>query len=371
MGVGYKIWNAASTLGRAFGRSGPRVKYFLCGIVWLSPMLVFLSMNACSPPSTETSGSLSSQTAAVTLRLAIPNPPGDELTLNAEQFAAAVTRKTHGTYKVRVFPGETMVKVPETYDAVRQGAVEMSVVGMGIFEGLHPALAEYPMSYDGIDANVAATKPLVELFSREIFEKFLNMKGLASYTTGAQELISKRPVKTLEDWKGLLVGTGNPQGSMLATALGAAPVTIFWTDFYSGLSKGTVDAALNSMRSDVVYKLTDSARYVTLFYAQPTFLSFNVNLDVWKKMPPSVRQIVLEESQSACDAMNAYQTKAWKETDRKALTDLGAQIYDVPKAERDRWKSVVQPHTDRKIAALGDLGVKIKQIMDRANRMQH
>ena len=340
-------------------------------VAWIALTFILLSLNACTPSSTETPPSMPFQTAgAVTVRLAIPNPPGDELTLNAEKFASAVTQKTHGAYKVRVFPGETMVKVPETYDAVRQGAVEMSVVGIGIFEGLHPGLAEYPLSYDSIDANVAATKPLVELLSREIFEKFLNMKGLAAYTTGAQELISQKPVKKLEDWKGLLVGTGNPQGSMLVTALGAAPVTIFWTDFYSGLSKGTVDAVLNSMRSDVVYKLTDSAKYVTLFYAQPTFLSFNINLDVWKKMPPGVQQVFLEEAQRASDEMNAYQTQAWKETDRKSLIDLGATVYDVPKAERDRWKSILKPHTDRKIAALGDLGIQIKQIMDQANNEQ-
>ena len=330
-------------------------------------IFVFLFIVSCSSSSETDSSTPSGPAGTVTIRVAIPNPPGDELTRNAEKFAAAVTEKTGGKYNVRVFPGETMVKVPETYDAVRQGAVEMSVIGIGIFEGLHPGLAEYPLSYDSIDANVAATKPLVELFSREIFEKFLNMKGLAAYTTGAQELISKRPVKTLEDWKGLLIGTGNPQGSALATSLGAAPVTVFWTDFYSSLSKGTVDAVFNSMRSDIVYRLTDSAKYVTLFYGQPTFLSYNINLDVWEKMPADIRNIFLEEAQKACDEMNAYQVKAWKETDRKALTDLGAIIYDVPKAERDRWKSIVQPYIDKKIASLGNLGVQIKQIMDRAN----
>lgn len=328
--------------------------------------LVFFTVS-CSSPSPGKKGSSSGTTGTVTIRLAIPNPPGDELTLNAEKFADAVTQRTAGAYEVRVFPGETMVKVPEMYDAVRQGSVEMSVVGTGIFEGLHKGLAEYPMSYDSIEANVAAAQPLLELFSREIFEKFLNMKGLAAYTTGAQELISKRPVRTLEDWKGLLVGTGNPQGSALVTALGAAPVTVFWTDFYSGLSKGTVDAVLNSMRSDIVYKLTDSAKYVTLFYGQPTFLSYNINLDVWKDMPPGVRQIFLEEARKACDEMNAYQVRAWKETDRSALIELGAEIYDVPKEERERWKSIVQPYIDRKIADLGDLGMQIRQIMDRAN----
>jgi len=302
--------------------------------------------------------------------LAIPNPPGDELTLNAVKFADSVTRRTEGAYTVKVFPGETMVKVPEMYDAVRQGSVEMSVVGIGIFEGLHPGLAEYPMSYDSIEANVAAAGPLLELFSREIFEKYLNMKGLAAYTTGAQELISKRPVKTLEDWQGLLVGTGNSQGSALVTALGAAPVTIFWTDFYSGLSKGTVDAVLNSMRSDIVYRLTDSAKHVTLFYGQPTFLSYNINLDVWNAMSPEVQRIFMEEAGRACEDMNAYQVHAWKETDRNSLETLGAEVYDVPAEEREKWKSIVQPYIDRKIAALGTLGEQIKEIMDRANSAQ-
>jgi TRAP-type transport system periplasmic protein len=331
--------------------------------------LVLVFSVSCSSTSTKTTPLSSSLNGgAVTVRLAIPNPSGDELTRNAEKFAAAVTQRTQGAYHVRVFPGETMVKMPEMYDAVRQGSIEMSVVGMGIFEGLHPGLAEYPLSYNNIEANVAATKPLVELYSREIFEKYLNMKGLASYSTGAIELISKKPVKTLKDWKGLMVGSGNLQGSVMTTALGGAPVTIFWTDFYTGLSKGTVDAVLNSMRSSIVFRLTDSAKYLTLFYGQPTFLSFNINLAVWKAMPAGVQNVFLEEAQNACDEMNAYQIKAWKETDRKALVDLGAEIYDVPKEERDKWKAIVKPYIDKKLAALGEMGMQIKKIMDEANR---
>jgi len=342
-----------------------RTNRFRPGRAWIFFVVLLFAAVSCSNPPAENASPETGVTT--TIRLAIPNPPGDELTVNAEEFAASVTARTDGLYQVRVFPGETMAKVPEMYDAVRQGTVEMCVVGVGIFEGLHPALAEYPMSFDNIEANTAAAKPLLDLFSREIFEKFLNMKGLAAYTTGAQELISKRPVRTLEDWKGLLIGTGNSQGSALVTALGGAPVTMFWTDFYSGLSKGTVDAVLNSMRSDVVFRLTDSAKYITLFYGQPTFLSYNINLDIWDRMPPDIQQIFMDEAQKACDEMNVSQTRAWKELDRQTLINLGAEIYDVPEEERARWKSVVQPYIDRKISALGDLGTQIKEIIDKAN----
>ena len=84
-------------------------------------------------------------------------------------------------------------------------------------------------------------------------------------------------------------------------------------------------------------------------------------------MPLEIQAVFLEEAQKACDEMNSYQIKAWKETDRKALIGLGAEIYDVPNAERERWKAIVQPYIDKKIAALGNLGVQIKKIMDEAN----
>lgn len=339
-------------------RLSPRSARVIHAILFLAAF-----SSSCSSPE----GPDSETGRKITIRLAIPNPPGDELTLNAEKFAETVTARTGGSYEVRVFPGETMVKVPEMYDAVRQGSIEMCVVGIGIFEGLHPALAEYPMSYDNIEANAAAAKPFLDLLSEEIFERFLNMKGLAAYTTGAQELISKRPVRTLEDWKGLLVGTGNTQGSALVKAMGAAPVTMFWTDFYSGLSKGTVDAVLNSMRSDIVFRLTDTADFVTLFYGQPTFLSYNINLDVWNRMPTETRRVFMEEAQNACAEMNESQIRAWKEQDRRNLLDMGAEIYDVPPEERARWKAIVQPYIDRKLEALGELGAQIKEIMDKAN----
>jgi hypothetical protein len=73
----------------------------------------------------------------------------------------------------------------------------------------------------------------MELCSRETLEKKLNMKALACYTTGGQDLWSTKPIKTLADWKGLLVGSGNPESAALITGLGDASVNMSWTDFYT------------------------------------------------------------------------------------------------------------------------------------------
>ncbi len=46
--------------------------------------------------------------------------------------------------------------------------------------------------------------------------------------------------------------------------------------------KKTVDAAMNSIRGSIVFSIPDVAKNLALFYGQPTYNEFNINLDVWK-----------------------------------------------------------------------------------------
>ena len=301
----------------------------------------------------------------VILRLTIPSPAGDKLTVNAEELGQRFSERTNGAYQIKVYPGEQLVKVPETMDAVRTGAVEMASIGLGIFAGLDPGLAEVPLLYDNVRANAAACRPSIELYNEILMGK-MNQIALAAYTTGAQEMISKKPVKTLEDWKGLLVGATNPEGAALATSLGASPVVIMWTECYSNLEKGVVDCVLTSTQWTLISGLTDVADYVTMFYATPTFNTYLLNLDVWNKMPKNVQDILIEEAWRVSDEMANIHINLEKE-DIDTLTSMGMDVYILPKAERDKWKEAVKPYVDEKLAGLGDFGAKIRQIAEKAN----
>jgi TRAP-type C4-dicarboxylate transport system substrate-binding protein len=301
----------------------------------------------------------------VILRLTIPSPAGDKLTVNAEELGQRFSERTNGAYQIKVYPGEQLVKVPETMDAVRTGAVEMASIGLGIFAGLDPGLAEVPLLYDNVRANAAACRPSIELYNEILMGK-MNQIGLAAYTTGAQEMISKKPVKTLEDWKGLLVGATNPEGAALSTSLGASPVVIMWTECYSNLEKGVVDCVLTSTQWTLISGLTDVADYVTMFYATPTFNTYLLNLDVWNKMPKNVQDILIEEAWRVSDEMANIHINLEKE-DIDTLTSMGMDVYILPKAERDKWKEAVKPYVDEKLAGLGDFGAKIRQIAEKAN----
>jgi TRAP-type transport system periplasmic protein len=350
-------------------------RYFgLFALLVIMALLVsmVLSCAASAPPSTVTSSAPTAPASPaaqqkVSLRLVIPNPPGDDLTVNAEEFAAAIAKRTNGRYEVKVFPGETIVKVPEIYDALRTGAIEMAVVGIGIFEGMDPRLAELPMSVFTVRANAAAAEPFGQLVSKNVLEQKLNIKVLGCYGCAGQELWSTRPIKTLEDWKGVLCGASNPELVDVVTAWGGAPVNMAWTDYYSALQKKTIDACLNSLRACIAFSIPDVAKHLTLCFSSPVYVAYHINIDTLNKMPADIQKIFQEEVTIATKRMQEHQIQMREGNDLDVIRKAGVNIYELPKAEFERWRTAFQPYLDKKLAAQGDFGVQHKAILDKAN----
>jgi TRAP-type C4-dicarboxylate transport system substrate-binding protein len=301
----------------------------------------------------------------VILRLVTPTPVGDKLTVATEEFAQRFYERTDGWYEIKVYPGEQLAKIPEYLDAVRTGVVEMAHVGWGIFGGLDPRLAEIPMLYNNGQAIAAAQRPTVDLYGN-IFEEKLNQKALSSAYTGALEISSKKPLKTMEDWKGLLVGAINPESAALAESLGASPVVVMWTDAYGALEKGTVDACFNGLQWMIVSQLSDVSSYVTRFYGLPPFYGLTINLDIWNDMPKGMQDILIEEAWKMSEEITERQLTDELE-EKEILSGMGMEVYDLPKAERERWKAAVAPYVDKKLDDMGEFGDKIREIAEKAN----
>ncbi len=69
------------------------------------------------------------------IRLVVPAAAGDPLTYKYEELAKRFNAWVNGQYKIQVFPGESLARIPEYFDAVRVGAIEMADVAWGIYAG--------------------------------------------------------------------------------------------------------------------------------------------------------------------------------------------------------------------------------------------
>jgi TRAP-type C4-dicarboxylate transport system substrate-binding protein len=314
-------------------------------------------------------GSADAQKKPIVLRLVVPSPAGDwPLTTYNEDFAKKFNERAKGEYKIEVFAGGALAKLPEYFDSVRVGAVEIACAPWGMFTFLDARLGiiELPFLFVSSPAASSACKALLPLYDQILQEKF-NAKALALYNSGGVNLYSTKPVKTMADWKGLLVGALSPPASALCKEMGASPVTIMWTDTYESLQKKVIDATLQGTHGGVAMNMIDVCKHVTLFYGIAGWNGWSINLDVWKKMPKNIQQILMEEATAEAERMNTvdgelgdYDMKKWKEK--------GVTAYFVPKAERDKWEQRVDPYKEKQIAGFGEFGQKVMKIADEANK---
>jgi TRAP-type transport system periplasmic protein len=263
----------------------------------------------------------------ITLRLVIPSPADDKsLTFQAQEMAKRFNARAKGQYKIEVYPGGALAKIPEYFDSVRVGAIEMACVDWGIFSFLDPrlGLVSTPFLVDTLEGSNYMLKGLLPLHDAIFQEKF-NAKALGMYSTDGVCLVSNKPIKTMEDMKGLLVAAPSPTAAAMFKGLGASPVNIMWTDLFESLQKKIVDASAMTLHGALVMNLMEACDYMTLFFGHANFNGYTINLDVWKKMPKDIQKALQEEIDGACKWMEGSLIEMQAE-DMRFLRDKGKKV---------------------------------------------
>ncbi len=301
------------------------------------------------------------------IRLVVPAAVGDPLTYKDEELAKRFNERVNAQYKIQVFPGEALARIPEYFDAVRVGAIEMADVAWGIYAGSDPRLSliETPFLFNNIEAGQAAAKRLLPLHDQILQERF-NSKALGLIHFSGIELVTRKPVLKLEDLKGKMVGAISPAMAKMIQGLGASPVTVMWTDLYTSLQKGVIDGAANGTHGTIENGLLDVCSGVTYFFGAAAWNGYTINLNVWKGMPPDVQKILLEETERAVDWMHNKLLEYEKE-DMQTFIKQNKKIHIISKEERERWKERLLPYQKQQIEGMGEFGKRAKEIADEVN----
>jgi len=301
------------------------------------------------------------------IRLVVPAAVGDPLTYKDEELARRFNSRVKGQYKIQVFPGESLARIPEYFDAVRVGAIEMADIAWGIYAGQDPRLSliETPFLFNNIEAGTAAAKRLLPLHDKILQEKF-NAKALGLIHFSGIEFLSLKPIKKLEDLKGMMIGSISPAMAKMIQGLGASPVTVMWTDLYTSLQKGVIDGTANGTHGSIENGLLDVCSDLTYFFGAAAWNGYTINLDLWKSMPKDVQKILLEETEKAVDWMHNKMAE-YENSDMQTFIKKGKNIHIISIEEREKWKKRLLPYQKKQLSSMGEFGLKVKEIADDVN----
>jgi tripartite ATP-independent transporter DctP family solute receptor len=288
---------------------------------------------------------------------------GSYITLN-EKFKKDIEEKTGGRVKVELYPNAQLGSDRQAIEGISIGTLEMAVVGGSSLLTLDDRMTIMDLPFI-FKTREAAHKAYDEFLTEE-FNKYLEPHDiliLFSGELGYRHITNSRsPIRIPTNLKGLKIRTmENPLHVETFRLLGANPTPVAFSELYTALQQGTVDAQENPIGVIVTSKLFEVQKYASLTGHIYTTAPFIISKSYWEKLPDDIRKIISEVAEET----KPYQRDVIEQQNSQFIGELekaGVEINDLSPDEKQAFIDLCKPVYDAYIAKYGD-GM-IRKIME-------
>jgi len=178
-------------------------------------------------------------------------------------------------------------------------------------------MAELPGAGETAEVNSVAYSRIHWKYFQQAGE-YKGVKLLAVWTHGPGQMFTKKPIKSLDDFKGQKIRTGGGIAEQVANALGASAFVKPAPESYELLNSGVADGVCFPFESIVSFKLDKVIGQATVFPGglYSSAFGFFMNEDKWNKLAKQDQDIIRkfsgEYAARSCG-------ESWDEADRKGM----------------------------------------------------
>lgn len=261
------------------------------------------------------------------------------------KFAEEVEKRSQGALKFEIYPNASLMKTFAQFDALKKGALDLSL---------------YPTTYAGgeiPELNITFMPAVVTSYEQAYRWKtapigkdltaILEAKGVKLITWMWQSggIASRgKPVVKPDDAKGLKIRGGSREMDMMFKAAGAATSNMPSNEIYISMQTGAIDAAATSATSLISFKLEELSKGLTaaggrnfFFVLEPILMS----KAVFDSLSPEQQKAIVE----AGEAIEPFGLEGSKADDQR-LSDVyakaGAQVVEMDQASLEQWRAVAR-----------------------------
>ncbi len=203
---------------------------------------------------------------------------------------------TGGRMVVEPLGAGTLVGSSETLEALGEGLFEAAFLFSPSFSGLDPGfgvLGSLPGVWESSEEYL-----LWEDFfgGRELYAKAYgeyNVHFLNAMTGTPEPFMSKWPINTLEDFKGMKLRTPEGPTTELFSLLGAVPLYLPGGEIYGALQTGLIDGAefitITTNYDRGLHEVTGYILYPS-FHGVVAAGGYSVNMDKWNELPDDIKR---------------------------------------------------------------------------------
>ncbi len=224
-------------------------------------------------------------------------PKHPTVTGGYKPFMKAVEKATNGEITFKLFTGGALLSARAAAEGLRDGVADMATVVPPYHPSEFPSLqpiADMSMFGTTAPAMAAAVSEYALLHCKPCIQE-VEARGLVylgdSSTTG-YGLITKTPINSLAQLKGLKIRAGGASFDRWVRFVGGTPVNTTSSEMYDAMSRGQVDAAIHSISALRAFSLADVATDMTLLPlgVYHVMSPFMVGRKFWRSLTDSQRK---------------------------------------------------------------------------------
>jgi len=310
----------------------------------------------------------SQDVSATELRLAhftSPKHPMDRLFMRP--WTKQIAKMSGGKLTVKIFPGGKLGKGPRAqFKRAVDGVADITFGLQGYTSKIfkRTAMVELP----GVAANSNELVKKMWAAHKLMAPEYKRVKLLAMWVGEAPVFMSrKKPIRTLEDIKGLKIRTPSANQSRWLKALGASPVSMPINQVYRALETGRIDAVLVPPSVIKSFKIGEVAKHYTTGLAQafgrsPFFVVMNKKS--WNGLSKADKALI---NKTTGAEWSAKATAIYEKAGAGGLNSVQNtgkhHIYAFSKADQAKMKAILLKARAGYIAQLEKEGVPAKAIL--------
>jgi len=284
---------------------------------------------------------ISAQTPKYTIKLGHIDPVSHPHNKASERFKEIVEEKTGGEIKVEVYPAGQLGNAPNLMEQLRLGSVEMFQGGIGWWGSYIPDywLVASNFVFDSLDHSRTVMKGEI---GQNLAQELKEYVGVTALTQGMirnpRNLLTKEPVRTLDDLKGLKIRVPEMQNWLVPwKALGANPTPMPLSETYLGLQQGVVDGVEHGFPQLYLNNYTEVAKYCTITQHQFEMAGFFISNVFYDKLSDEYKQIIQEAAAEAEEYNNKLQVEYKEDTRQKMKEEDNVKFIEI---DRKPWYEV-------------------------------
>jgi len=282
--------------------------------------------------------------AADVIQLKMANffPPPSKQSKLAQEFANELEARSNGRIKVNYFAGGSLLKPDAMYKGIESGITDIGYTHVYYTPGRFPVMegAGLPL---GTTSGWVGAHVVYDFFNKVQPKEFDGVKVLAIHGNAPGLLITTKPVRKLDDLKGLSIRAPGVPGDIVK-ALGGTPTPTPMPEVYDSISKSVNDGVWAPYETLKTFRFAEVAKYVTVCWqiGSPFPFYLAMNKRSFEKLPPDLQELV--------DTMSGeYQERyalMWNEIDmagRAFGKEKGMEFIELSDEQAAAWQAKMEP----------------------------